>query len=110
MDAAERRLSLLGALSEKNDEKTTQKKQHKLYRITSMGRSLALLPVSPAYGKMLILAEQQSDILPYAVCLVAALSVREPFLPLNIDAGLFDICIFELFVCFIASSTQCISQ
>jgi HrpA-like RNA helicase len=60
-------------------------------RITSLGRTLALLPVAPAYGKVLVLAEQRATtdtmLLPYAICLVAALSVREPFLPLLIDPG-----------------------
>ncbi|KAL7293415.1 hypothetical protein TKK_0013180 [Trichogramma kaykai] len=63
---AEERLKVLGAI------------QASSRRITELGRSMAAFPVSPRYGKMLALSHQ-SDLLPYTICMVAALSVPELF-------------------------------
>jgi ATP-dependent RNA helicase DHX37/DHR1 len=73
IDAAERRLVRMGAL-----ELSTKKEA----RITTLGRTLALFPLAPAFGKILAISDQHS-LLPYAVCLVAALSVREPIYALT---------------------------
>ena len=81
---AERRLQLLGAVSR---GATKEDDEQQPLRITPLGRTLALLPVAPAYGKVLVLAEQHAHLLPYAVALVAALSVREPFVPIRVDSG-----------------------
>lgn len=47
--------------------------------MTPLGRAVSKFPVLPRYGKMLALSHQQ-DLLPYTVCLVAALSVQEVLL------------------------------
>lgn len=70
LNAAECRLTRMGAL----DESTT--------RITALGKTMALFPLAPAFAKLLAIADQHS-LLPYAVCLVAALSVREPMYALT---------------------------
>ncbi|XP_044261323.1 probable ATP-dependent RNA helicase kurz [Tribolium madens] len=62
LKTAEHRLEILGAL---------QKGQ-----VTPLGRAIAKFPVLPRFGKMLALSHQQ-DLLPYTICLVAALSVQE---------------------------------
>ncbi|XP_011410152.2 PREDICTED: probable ATP-dependent RNA helicase DHX37 [Amphimedon queenslandica] len=46
--------------------------------ITSVGRTMASLPVSPSFAKMISLSHQ-NGCLPYMVILVSALSVREIF-------------------------------
>lgn len=71
LKAAEDRLTKLGALAE------TGGVTDKQLKITSLGRTIALFPVKPEFGKMLALGNQY-DLLPYVVCLVAILSVREP--------------------------------
>lgn len=43
---------------------------------------MATLPVSPRYAKMLVLAHQHG-LMPYAIAMVAALSVQELFLPIK---------------------------
>ncbi|GFO49315.1 pre-mRNA-splicing factor ATP-dependent RNA helicase prp16 [Plakobranchus ocellatus] len=53
--------------------------------ITSLGETMASFPVSPRYAKMLTLA-QTLKVLPYAIALVAALSVDEIFVD-NIQAS-----------------------
>ncbi|VDN27667.1 unnamed protein product [Gongylonema pulchrum] len=50
-------------------------------RINGLGKTLAIFPLSPAFAKMLVMANQHS-LLAYTCCLVAALSVREPLIPL----------------------------
>lgn len=70
LKAAEERLTKLGALMEIGQ-------LEKQLKITNLGRTIALFPVKPEFGKMLALGNQY-DILPYVVCLVAILSVREP--------------------------------
>lgn len=46
--------------------------------ITALGRTMATFPVAPRYAKMLALS-QQHGCLPYAITLVAAMTVRELF-------------------------------
>lgn len=71
LQAAEQRLSVLGALEarEGGQEDTPP-------AITKLGRVISRFPVAPRFGKMLALSNQQ-QLLPYTVCLVAALSVQE---------------------------------
>lgn len=47
--------------------------------ITSLGKAMALFPVSPRFSKMLV-AGRQHGTLPYVIAIVAALSVGNPFL------------------------------
>ncbi|CAH1971493.1 unnamed protein product [Acanthoscelides obtectus] len=70
LKTAEQRLKVLGALDEKGN-------------VTLLGRAISKFPVLPRYGKMLALSHQQ-DLLPYTVCLVAALSVQEVLLEVPI--------------------------
>ncbi|EZA60490.1 putative ATP-dependent RNA helicase kurz [Ooceraea biroi] len=70
LQAAEDRLTILGAL-----EPSKEKEEAKL---TPLGRKIALFPVAPRYGKMLVLSEKQ-DLIKYIICLVAGLSVRQLF-------------------------------
>ena len=46
--------------------------------ITALGRTMATFPVAPRYAKMLALSRQHGC-LPYAITLVAAMTVRELF-------------------------------
>jgi len=45
-------------------------------KVTPLGRSIAVFPVSPRFGKMLTLSHQH-NLLKYTICMVAALSVQE---------------------------------
>ncbi|ENN77660.1 hypothetical protein YQE_05954, partial [Dendroctonus ponderosae] len=65
LKAAAHRLEVLGAL--KNGQ------------LTGLGQTIAKFPVAARFGKMLSLSRQQ-DLLPYAIILVAALSVSEVLL------------------------------
>lgn len=68
---AEARLKLLGALEDqqlKGSEITT--------KVTPLGQAISVFPVAPRFGKMLALSHQQ-HLLPYTICMVAALSVQE---------------------------------
>ncbi|KAB0791931.1 hypothetical protein PPYR_03731 [Photinus pyralis] len=65
LKTAQSRLEILGALKES--------------RVTQLGRAIARFPVLPRYGKMLALSHQQ-NLLPYTICIVAALSVQEVLL------------------------------
>ncbi|KAK5732075.1 putative ATP-dependent RNA helicase DHR1 [Elasticomyces elasticus] len=65
---AEKLLSNLGAIAEKDG------------RVTATGKEIMGFPVSPRFGKMLLLA-QKRGVLPYAVATVAALAVGELFIP-----------------------------
>lgn len=68
---AEKKLQLLGALE---DTKT----EEEVAKVTKLGKAISVFPVAPRFGKMLALSHQH-DLLPYTVCLVAALSVQEVF-------------------------------
>lgn len=65
LKTAEERLRILGAI--KNE------------KATPLGKVIAKFPVLPRFGKMLALSHQY-DLLPYTICLVAALSVQEVLL------------------------------
>ncbi|KAH8396172.1 hypothetical protein KR222_004544 [Zaprionus bogoriensis] len=69
LQAAEQRLSVLGALEARGETDTPP-------AVTQLGRVISRFPVAPRFGKMLALSNQQ-QLLPYTVCLVAALSVQE---------------------------------
>ncbi|XP_066144802.1 probable ATP-dependent RNA helicase kurz [Euwallacea fornicatus] len=69
--AAEKRLELLGVL--------------KKGQVTPLGHTVAKYPVLPRFGKMLALSHQ-FNLLPYTICLVAALSVQEVLLETSIHA------------------------
>uniref|UniRef100_A0AAG5CZ17 RNA helicase n=1 Tax=Anopheles atroparvus TaxID=41427 RepID=A0AAG5CZ17_ANOAO len=77
LQLAEQRLLQLGALEEiilRSD--APGKKSQTLTRVTELGRTMAAFPVAPRFAKILALSHQQA-LLPYAICLVAALSVQE---------------------------------
>lgn len=65
LKTAEERLRILGALKDG--------------KVTPLGRVIAKFPVLPRFGKMLALSHQ-FNLLPYTICLVAALSVQEVLL------------------------------
>ncbi|KAJ6635942.1 putative ATP-dependent RNA helicase kurz [Pseudolycoriella hygida] len=71
LQTAEYKLKLLGAL-----EAVESSKSDKLTKVTPLGQAISAFPVAPRFGKMLALSHQQS-LLPYTVCMVAALSVQE---------------------------------
>lgn len=48
-------------------------------KITPLGRSMALFPLSPRFSKMIV-AGQQHGCLPYVIAIVCALSVGDPFI------------------------------
>lgn len=74
LEAAEKRLLILGALENVRNYAVIGKELPPL--VTKLGRVISRFPVSPRFGKMLSLSHQQ-NLLPYTVCLVAALSVQE---------------------------------
>ncbi|KRZ59423.1 putative ATP-dependent RNA helicase DHX37, partial [Trichinella nativa] len=81
LQASEERLLKLDLL-----ERQVDCKGKEVTKITNLGRSVALFPLAPRYGKMLSLACQR-NLLAHAVCLVAALSVREVLInPSSISA------------------------
>ncbi|CAJ0567928.1 unnamed protein product, partial [Mesorhabditis spiculigera] len=69
--AAEERLIKMEALSVGTRNEKTEA------RITALGKSLAVFPLAPAYAKVVAMANQHG-LMPYAIALIAALSVREP--------------------------------
>uniref|UniRef100_A0A0L8FQZ0 Helicase C-terminal domain-containing protein n=1 Tax=Octopus bimaculoides TaxID=37653 RepID=A0A0L8FQZ0_OCTBM len=79
--AAEKLLTTLGALTKPKTPKTF-KEMKKLPpgELTSIGKSMAKLPISPRYAKMLVLA-QQHHLMPYVIAMVSGLTVQELFLP-----------------------------
>jgi len=78
LKAAEELLVSLGALDPPPVLPKQKKKNAKegCSSITPVGHVMACFPVSPRYGKMLALGHQHG-LLPYAVAIVAALSVQE---------------------------------
>lgn len=74
LEMAEHKLRLLGAL-----ENVKGAKVKSLTRVTSLGQAISAFPVAPRFGKMLALSHQH-NLLPYTVCMVAALSVQEVLL------------------------------
>ena len=73
VDRALKTLERLGALTSEDEE------------VTPLGRQLAALPLAPRFGKMLVLGHQ-GGCLPYAVSMVAALSVENPIVYDRADA------------------------
>lgn len=86
--AAERRLIILGALESTNKDciEPSAEKNSCPPPVTRLGRVISRFPLSPRFGKMLALSHQQ-NLLPYTVCLVAALSIQEVLLEVNLDAN-----------------------
>ncbi|XP_022372928.1 probable ATP-dependent RNA helicase DHX37 isoform X1 [Enhydra lutris kenyoni] len=86
--AAEELLIALGALHA--PQKTESMKQLQRSRlscpITALGRTMATFPVAPRYAKMLALSRQHGC-LPYAITIVAAMTVRELFEELDRPAA-----------------------
>ncbi|WKY00534.1 hypothetical protein Q1695_014961 [Nippostrongylus brasiliensis] len=78
--AAEERLIKLGALA------TTTKNGKMEARITPLGKTLAAFPLAPAYAKVIAMANQH-DLMPHAILLISALSVREPLVPVSSIRG-----------------------
>ncbi|XP_062714515.1 probable ATP-dependent RNA helicase kurz [Aedes albopictus] len=76
LEVAEKRLIMMDALQE--SIVNNKNKSQTLSRITKLGRTIAAFPVAPRFGKMLALSHQHG-LLPYAICMVAALSVQEIF-------------------------------
>ncbi|XP_055855505.1 probable ATP-dependent RNA helicase kurz [Episyrphus balteatus] len=72
LQAAESRLIVLGALGPKHNPEDPKC----VPPVTKLGHVISRFPVAPRFGKMLALSHQQ-NMLPYTVCLVAALSVQE---------------------------------
>ncbi|XP_075155646.1 putative ATP-dependent RNA helicase kurz [Haematobia irritans] len=82
LKAAEQRLITLGALEKVSDVSSSAKEIPPM--VTRLGHIISRFPVAPRFGKMLALSHQQ-DLLPYTVCLVAALSVQEVLVEVNFD-------------------------
>ncbi|ETN82418.1 helicase protein, partial [Necator americanus] len=80
LEAAEMRLIKLGALA------TTTKNGKTEACITPLGRTLSVFPLAPAYAKVIAMANQH-ELMPYAILLIAALSVREPMIPVSSIRG-----------------------
>lgn len=74
---AERMLMHLGALEQSEARKASGKRDMHA-SITELGRAMALFPVLPRYAKLLAQGNQHGC-LPYAVAIVAALSVGDIF-------------------------------
>uniref|UniRef100_A0A8R1Y2T5 RNA helicase n=1 Tax=Onchocerca volvulus TaxID=6282 RepID=A0A8R1Y2T5_ONCVO len=75
LEEAEKRLIRLGALQ------VTVRNNVKEARISLFGKTLSIFPLAPVFAKILVMANQHS-LISHACCLVAALSVREPLVPL----------------------------
>lgn len=76
LQAAEHRLTVLGALEARKPSEEQPEKTDLPPAVTRLGHVISRFPVAPRFGKMLALSNQQ-QLLPYTVCLVAALSVQE---------------------------------
>ncbi|XP_008572511.1 PREDICTED: probable ATP-dependent RNA helicase DHX37 isoform X1 [Galeopterus variegatus] len=86
--AAEELLIALGALQAPQKAERMQQLQRSRLScpITTLGRTMAAFPVAPRYAKMLVLS-QQYGCLPYAITIVAAMTVRELFEELDRPAA-----------------------
>ncbi|KAF1760972.1 hypothetical protein GCK72_009225 [Caenorhabditis remanei] len=76
LEAAEKRLCRLGALSETTVNGKT------VARITKLGKTLAVFPLAPSYAKFIAMADQH-DLMNHAILLISLLSVREPLIPVS---------------------------
>ncbi|TIB40487.1 hypothetical protein E3P86_00658 [Wallemia ichthyophaga] len=74
LSKAEKMLTNLGALTS-----TSLTQAQSRFKITELGRSMSLFPVTPRFAKMLVTGFQHGC-LPYIVAIVSALSVGDPFL------------------------------
>nr|XP_039267641.1 LOW QUALITY PROTEIN: probable ATP-dependent RNA helicase DHX37 [Styela clava] len=82
LKSAEDLLISLGAVEKPKPTNIRDKKQARFGGpITSLGKSMAMFPVHPRFGKMLATAsaKDHKELLPYVITLVAALTVREIF-------------------------------
>ncbi|CAG0889759.1 unnamed protein product [Cyprideis torosa] len=70
LKSAEEMLTLLGAIERFDAERLNGP-------ISPLGQTMASFPVAPRYAKMLALAYQHKDLLPYVVAMVSAFSVPE---------------------------------
>ncbi|KAF0872071.1 DHX37 helicase, partial [Crocuta crocuta] len=86
--AAEELLVALGALQapQKTDRVKELQRSRLSCPITALGRTMAAFPVAPRYAKMLALSRQHGC-LPYAITVVAAMTVRELFEELDRPAA-----------------------
>nr|XP_039328310.1 probable ATP-dependent RNA helicase DHX37 isoform X2 [Saimiri boliviensis boliviensis] len=86
--AAEELLIALGALqAPQKAERVKQLQKDRLScPITALGRTMATFPVAPRYAKMLALGRQHGC-LPYAIAIVATMTVRELFEELDRPAS-----------------------
>uniref|UniRef100_A0A5F7ZSN1 DEAH-box helicase 37 n=1 Tax=Macaca mulatta TaxID=9544 RepID=A0A5F7ZSN1_MACMU len=86
--AAEELLIALGALQPpQKAERVKQLQKNRLScPITALGRTMATFPVAPRYAKMLALSRQHGC-LPYAITIVASMTVRELFEELDRPAA-----------------------
>ncbi|KAH8274869.1 hypothetical protein KR044_001777 [Drosophila immigrans] len=85
LQTAEQRLSVLGALERSGSSSSATPTDKDLPpAVTQLGRVISRFPVAPRYGKMLALSNQ-FELLPYTVCLVAALSVQELLLETGVQ-------------------------
>ncbi|TKC46656.1 hypothetical protein EI555_011304, partial [Monodon monoceros] len=86
--AAEELLIALGALQAPPKTERVKQLQRSQWScpITELGRTMATFPVAPRYAKMLALSRQH-DCLPYAITIVAAMTVRELFEELDRPAA-----------------------
>ncbi|KAI8116639.1 putative ATP-dependent RNA helicase kurz [Lucilia cuprina] len=82
LQAAEKRLIILGALEKVNEPSSSLKEIPP--KVSRLGHIISRFPVAPRFGKMLALSHQQ-NLLSYTVCLVAALSVQEVLMEVNFD-------------------------
>ncbi|PWY98008.1 P-loop containing nucleoside triphosphate hydrolase protein [Testicularia cyperi] len=82
LSKAEKILTHLGALEAPATASISLDKNRKKLnhaKVTELGRTMTLFPVSPRYAKMLAQG-QQHGCLPYVVAMVAALSIGDPFI------------------------------
>ena len=75
---AEKTLTYLGAL-EAPPNATTTPFGAVGGKVTDLGRTMSLFPLSPRFSKMLV-SSRQHGCLPYAIAIVSAMSVGDPFL------------------------------
>ena len=81
LKAAEKRLTLLGALDDskfKNARFDELSKTEFASKPTALGKAMARYALSARCSKMMVLAP--ANLLPYVICLVSALTVREMFI------------------------------
>ncbi|KAG8898401.1 putative ATP-dependent RNA helicase DHR1 [Tulasnella sp. 403] len=76
---AEKTLTHLGALQSLGDAVVRGTNTAHGGKITDLGRSMALFPISPRFSKLLAIGRQKGC-LPYVIAMVAGLSVGDPFL------------------------------